>query len=117
MKNYFKQLKTLIVLELKFIDALISDTNSLTKLFIEQATMDELRNFDLSTIGKKFKKLKKCYINVRPGRYTGQFFSKRKILPIQCKNFLKNGQLGIFINFIASDKFILVLIFMPRMFQ
>ena len=87
VKNCFKQLKMLIVPELKFIDALISDTNSLTKLFIEQATMDELRNFDLSTIGKKFKKLKKCYINVRPGRYTGQYFSKRRI--VKYKRFKK----------------------------
>ena len=118
VKNCFKQLKMLIVPELKFIDALISDTNSLTKLFIEQATMDELRNFDLSTIGMKFKKLKKCYINVRPGRYTGQYFSKRSIL-LDFTNSMQEmfKKLGIFINFIFSDKFTLVLIFMPRMFQ
>ena len=71
VKNCFKSLKKLIVPELKFVDALISDDNCLTKLLIEQATMEELRNFDLTTLGQKLKMLKKCFINVRPGRYTG----------------------------------------------
>ena len=71
VENCFNSLKKLIVPELKFVDALISDNNCLTKLFIEQATMEELRNFDLTTLGQKLKMLKKCYINIRPGRYTG----------------------------------------------
>ena len=57
--NCFKNLKELIVPKLCFINAMIGDINSLTHLFVENASLQEFKDFDFANIGEKLKKLRK----------------------------------------------------------
>jgi hypothetical protein len=68
--NCFKNLKELIVPKLCFINALIGDANSLTKLFVDNASLQEFKDFDFKRIGEKLAKLRKFDVKVVPGNTT-----------------------------------------------
>ena len=68
--NCFKNLKELIVPKLCFINSMIGDINSLTHLFVENASLQEFKDFDFANIGEKLKKLRKFDVKVVPGNTT-----------------------------------------------
>ena len=68
--NCFKNLKKLIVPKLCFINALIGDINSLTHLFVDNASLQEFKHFDFERIGEKLTKLRTFDVKVVPGNTT-----------------------------------------------
>ena len=64
--NCFKNLKKLIVPKLCFINALIGDINSLTHLFVDNASLQEFKDFDFDRIGEKLTKLRTFDVKVVP---------------------------------------------------
>ena len=61
----FQNLKQLTVPKLCYIDGFVQSCDTVTDIFVEKAVMANLKNYDLGTMCQNFKKLKKCYFNVR----------------------------------------------------
>ena len=61
----FQNLKELTVPELCYIDLFDQNYDTITNLCVEKVDIADLTNYDLRTLCQNFKKLKKCYFNVK----------------------------------------------------
>ena len=61
----FQNLKQLTVPKLCYIDGFVQSCDTVTDIYVEKDVMANLKNYDLGTMCQKFKKLKRCYLNVR----------------------------------------------------
>jgi hypothetical protein len=61
----FQNLKELTVPELCYIDLFDQNYDTITDLCVEKVDIADLTNYDLRTLCQNFKKLKKCYFNVK----------------------------------------------------
>ena len=61
----FQNLKELTVPELCYIDLFDQNYDTITDLCVEKVDNADLTNYDLRTMCQNFKKLKKCYFNVK----------------------------------------------------
>ena len=61
----FQNLKQFTVPKLCYIDGFVQSCDTVTDIFVEKAVMANLKNYDLGTMCQNFKKLKKCYFNVK----------------------------------------------------